>query len=804
VWVTGTGAFLLFAAAAVFTAVRWDQIPDAAKLAALVGATGACVLGGRGLRPTLPASAGALFHLGAFLVPIDVAALAVRADLDWSLMVLLQGAVATVTFGWAAVVERSVVLRWGFAAAVVVLAAGVGATTVIPAPLALAALAVAALAVGRRDAALGWSALAGLAPLLAFLEGAQIVGAGVLGRLGLSGHEPRVLAVLTGVTAAAVLGIEAKRRQDVGLALLGVLVAGMGTAVSWTGLSRAGGDDLVALALAFLAVEAAAHLTRRDPFWRRPTEIVARLFEIVAGFATVTAGLIALLAAEIEVRDPRGALACALLAAGWAAADLRTDGRGRLAASFGVTVATVAAVGLGTSSATTVALTWTAFAVAAVLVGGHPGGATRRPGAATVAVVGAIAGPLAAGSGPVAVTVATGIVGALSLSEAAVRRSWDGPEGEPGRLHPVTGGGWALAAAALIPGAIAVADVAHSTGHRAAALIAGAVLATALAVWTDRGHTASPWPSLGTPARLGSVAILWAAAPLPPVQVGLVALTVALLAAADALRAGRPELALGTSVALPMAVGALCHSAGLNLPSTGVALTVAAAVMAGLGSQLGNRWSAPVVAAVALSIGAGLTLASADPTALADAVMVSGGVGLATAIGVGSLLGVYFAGATVTAGIWMRLADASVVASEPYLLPVAVLLIIAGLRARSIGISSWVAYVPTVGLLGGSALLERLAGGPGWHAVAAGTVAVVAVAAGGARRLAAPLLLGTALLVALVGYETLAVTSTLPTWTWLALGGSLLLGAGVAMERRDVGPLETGKRLVDVISQGYR
>src|SRR5688572_32608935 len=91
VWVTGTGAFLLLAAAAVFTAVRWDQIPDAAKLAALGLATGACLIVGRGLRTSLPATAGALVHLGAFLVPIDVAAVGMRAELDWSTMLLVQG-----------------------------------------------------------------------------------------------------------------------------------------------------------------------------------------------------------------------------------------------------------------------------------------------------------------------------------------------------------------------------------------------------------------------------------------------------------------------------------------------------------------------------------------------------------------------------------------------------------------------------------------------------------------------------------------------------------------------------------------
>ena len=119
------------------------------------------------------------------------------------------------------------------------------------------------------------------------------------------------------------------------------------------------------------------------------------------------------------------------------------------------------------------------------------------------------------------------------------------------------------------------------------------------------------------------------------------------------------------------------------------------------------------------------------------------------------------------------------------------------------GASSWVAYGPVVTIFGGAALAERMTGGAGWHAIVAGAVGVLAVAAGGYRRLAAPLFLGTALLVILVGYETLAITADLPTWTWLAAGGTTLLAAGVAMERRDLTPLETGKRLVDVVDEKF-
>jgi hypothetical protein len=165
--------------------------------------------------------------------------------------------------------------------------------------------------------------------------------------------------------------------------------------------------------------------------------------------------------------------------------------------------------------------------------------------------------------------------------------------------------------------------------------------------------------------------------------------------------------------------------------------------------------------------------------------------------------------------------------SEPYLAPVAVLLLAAGFHARrraaagapsplppvygvtaggvaqSGDVSSWVAYAPAVGLLGGGALLERLSGGPAWHALLAGSVGLLAVVAGGAWRLAGPLLLGTTLVVAVTVHETLDVTAGVPTWAWLAVGGAVLLAAGVAMEQRGTGPYETGRRLVDLVRERF-
>jgi len=96
-----------------------------------------------------------------------------------------------------------------------------------------------------------------------------------------------------------------------------------------------------------------------------------------------------------------------------------------------------------------------------------------------------------------------------------------------------------------------------------------------------------------------------------------------------------------------------------------------------------------------------------------------------------------------------------------------------------------------------------VAGGAGWHALVAGAVATVAVAVGGARRLAGPLLAGTLLLGALVVNETLSMTAGAPTWMWLAAGGTTLLVSGVLMERRGIGPVEGGRRLVDIVRESF-
>lgn len=70
-------------------------------------------------------------------------------------------------------------------------------------------------------------------------------------------------------------------------------------------------------------------------------------------------------------------------------------------------------------------------------------------------------------------------------------------------------------------------------------------------------------------------------------------------------------------------------------------------------------------------------------------------------------------------------------------------------------------------------------------------------------RLIGPLLTGTALLAAVTVHESLGVAAGVPTWVWLAAGGSALLGTGVLLERNDTSPAEAGRRLVDVVGERF-
>ncbi len=137
----------------------------------------------------------------------------------------------------------------------------------------------------------------------------------------------------------------------------------------------------------------------------------------------------------------------------------------------------------------------------------------------------------------------------------------------------------------------------------------------------------------------------------------------------------------------------------------------------------------------------------------------------------------------LTVGCWTLAADAGVTAPEVYIALPCLILTKIGVDIVRRGGSSWVGLAPAIGLFTFVGILERVDGHGGWHAVAAGTVAIIAMVAGVDRRWAGPSLVGTLSLVAVVGVETAAYVPAVPLWIWLAVGGASLVTAGVYLER---------------------
>ena len=856
-WVAGLGAFLLVAAAATFVAVRWDDIPDAAKLAALVAVTCCCIAGHRALRSSLPVTAEALFHLGVLLVPIDVAAVGIHAGWMWPQMLFAQGLTATVVFGIAAQVERSVVLRLAAWVGVVVLAAGVGAMTTLPAGLVLAATALVVVA-GRRVwperseadldlAATGWATLAGLAVPLAGADQLGWPAAGVLVDLGLAGDPLHPLAAATGLVAGLTLGIVAHRRRSVPLALAGVACALVEVTTSGVSQEPADSASLVGAAALLLVAELAAWLWRSDAFWGRVTHLVALAGELIGAFFTIVLIGVVLLAPVELPPDPLAGVAAGLLAIAWLTALTRRP-VGPQREPWGWTpsaaaVAGAAAVTLWTGSGTAAAVAMTVLGTAVLF--GPAAGTSTGPPTGRVLAAGLLGWAPVAGYDHPALAGALGLIGAVALAEAAVRTTWlprhrpaVEAAGQPSAFSPWRAGPltvavrtwaaeWAvmLTLAALLPlvtGALVVA----ADGWDAAAAIGAVGAAWLVAAVLDRAGRAASVPMAMIP-RMAALVPLAVAHLLEPSQAAVLGCLVVVLAIIDAFRLDQPFLVIGAGFGGPVAVVGLGVASGWSLAQAGLGVMLSGVAWLGIGGTLPRRWVTPTVACAAIAAGTGLALTFDDPAYLSTGLLVFGAALAVVGLGVGrtELIAVGLAVATV--GLWGHLALAEVEISEPYLAPVAVLLLAAGFHARrraaagapsplppvygvtgggfaqSGEVSSWVAYAPAVGLLGGAALLERLSGGPAWHALLAGSVGLLAVVAGGAWRLAGPLLLGTTLVVAVTVHETLDVTAGVPTWAWLAVGGAVLLAAGVAMEQRGTGPYETGRRLVDLVRERF-
>jgi hypothetical protein len=786
-WVAATGVFLLFSAAVVFVAANWDHIPAAAKLAALAGITASAIVGGDRLRASLPATGGALFHLGALLLPVNIAAVDARLGVSWRETLVHASVGSLVAFVPMARRAQSVVLGAAASAAAIATAGGIAAMTPLPAPLVLATGAAAVLVAGRKQAhALVWAGVAGLAPLVALVVPDGAVGHGVVDDLGVLVVHPWPVPLVTGLLAATVIGVIARRRDERALLVVGAAGLVAHGVAAWSGASLPPNERALFLPALFVLVELVALVFRRDRFWSLPTRATAVLAECIAAVPTFLLAL----GAALLTRDVASAFVMALVSVAFAASAVRNLDTARSAKVLGAWVpaelaagALLAAVGFATGAALDVAIT--AMVLAVATVAGRPG-TTNVTYPATWGLAG-YATLAATGSGYVGLFVT--LVAAAAAVAAPVR--WHATSSE----HV---GGTLVALLCLGYGALAAGPVAGpviGTWFVLGCFAVAAILDGAARDCADVARAFAFAAVLQTLGRPG-------ADPLAP------ATTLLFLGALDTLRTRR--FALASLLALPLVQVEFTGTQLVHLSTgtAGVALCGVAAIWLGFAALVERRHQSPLLAAAGASALVGLVLSSAQASTFGAALIVVGGLVLGASLVAGSAplahAGVW--GATV--GVWVELAAGRVQASEWYVIPVAAYLLVVGvvLRARRAADhrpGSWVAYGPAVAMLAGSGVVERLHGGSPVHALFAGTVALVAVVAGGARRLAAPLVIGTAALGAITLHETISTAANVPLSAWLAVGGAALLGAAVAIERSDTSPIDAGRRVVDVLADCF-
>jgi hypothetical protein len=277
-----------------------------------------------------------------------------------------------------------------------------------------------------------------------------------------------------------------------------------------------------------------------------------------------------------------------------------------------------------------------------------------------------------------------------------------------------------------------------------------------------------------------------------------------ILAGYDGVRLRRLWLLVTAAFVGQLVVYDAATAAGLSPAQAGVALCVAAVVWATTTTFMASDARPAGIIAAALGVVVGIDLAALEPAAFAAAVMIVGALVMMVGARTGRASIVHGGAAIATLGLFGYFVTAGLAAPEWYVTPVAVQMLVAGwqLRLRE-RVSSWVAYGTTLTFLGGTGLLERISGGSAGHALFAGVVGILAVAVGGWRRLSAPLVVGTALLVAISAHESLSSLAGVATWMWFALGGAVLIGVGVALERHDQGPVEAGRRLVEVLGERF-
>jgi hypothetical protein len=790
-WLAAAGGALVLVAAVIVVAGNWADLAPGVKFGALLASTlGLGIAAERG-RTAVPASARAVAHLAAALTaPVGIASVAVAGG-TWPGCVTTGGAVAAVTCVVQARRWRAPLLE--AAALVAVGLALVGAAAIVPVPLGvLAAVAAAVLLVARRETAATALALASAAsPFLAVLAERRI-GPGTLDRIGAAGPALAWGAPVAGFLAAGVLAIVATRRAAPPLAAAALAAPVVGVV---TGLATRGVDAVVWACLpglALIALEAVVALARTDP-WAPVARPLADRAAIVGGALTVPLpGAVALVhtvsgdVPTLPLLFWTAALAMSALRLG------RTGGR-----DTGLVLAGVGS----TLIALTAALGWPALAtsaVAAAMAVGLARGRRLWPVAATASwgLVFLAVGRAGRWELPQIVTgtLVAAVLTALALELWLTRGPAPRRELPDFALLAIAAGGaivvascfelhWATAFVVALAGAVAY--VTARRPERASSLLVAvtwlAVLAAAGPGRDGEPGLSDDWFGVGIAAMAVAAAAVW---------LRVRSLWVAHLAAV---------LTVATIPFALSAFGATSADRSLALIVVAIVLTGCSLVVVRSGPLASAGLAASVLAAAVATTASESLLVSLAVTCAGLQCLLEGAIrrhGVLTrggaALTIAGATGTWFtSGANAAVLEW--LAPYGVNGGDLAVGLTTILLLAAGaIAGRERALSSWVTAGPGLGTALGWLLATQFARDVSWSVPLALAVGVVAIGIGGWRRLAAPLILGTATVAATVVASAGPRLARLDSWVWLSVGGIALIGLAVAIERA-VGP-DDGER----------
>lgn len=791
---------MLLVASIIVVAGNWQSIDPIVRFSGLVASLLAVYFVAEAGRHRFPTTSTSLATLAACLTaPVGIAA-AATLNQPWTVCTLVGGLCALVAAEvqsrrWDVAPLKAATLG-GFGLAAV----GAAALTSIPAPVIGAVGAAVALLLGSTRRTLTLAVTVGASPLLVALADAGI-GRGVLARIGVAGDDLVWSTPLSCALAALVIGVIAHRSQNAPLAVTSLAVAGSGVITSLISGEFGAVVWLCVPAIVVLAVESMA-ATLPESVWRHLARSVAKPVGATLGAAALASPFVALfarwVASQSELASSRWDIALALWAVALIATSVgsarRAGGPWSSVAPLAASAAALAAITLAGAPLWTTAIAalvgWIAISVATPWSAWD---ATTANMATWVALAALVDGTLVDG-GPdtfwLAAVIIAGVATVVSCS--VVGRNDAG-------FRTIV----AAALAALFATAIAdrVVDQVTWAPEQLGTLLFIALIAVGVAIRPERSVAplgVASWATAVVVTDSPEFDIDW-------FQVMVVAFLAG--AVAGTSRSLTDVRAHVTAAIATVAGGLALLAAGVDAGTSTVALGLVGIGLSGL-AALDRRLVIGQTAGVVAAIVAAVISESASPIFGSIAYAVLGAhlvaIGITTsarpwAVPIGAVL---TGGATIslwwTTGTnhWVieAIAPFGADGSDVALAAVVAALLAGGwLLRQAVSASSWLAYSPGLGMAGTWLIATQLEAATHWATFGALIVGTTAVAIGGVRRLGAPLMLGTIMVVATIvvsAGERLAAT---PTWVWIAVGGVSLIVIAALIERSQRPRLTVGR-----------